>query len=342
MYICKKYMVMVRKIIIGLLVCSVVVVCVVAYLLLGSGVVGQHNIYIRKNTTYEEVTDSIAEKMHSPKFFALCARMYGLPSNVKTGRYLLKDGMSIAHVLRMLKSGNQTPVRLVLNNVRTMPELASKLSRQLEADSTTLVDVLRSDSVAQSVGFDSLTLFSMFIPNTYDIYWTITPQELVKRMRKEYDTFWDGQRDSLRERSGLNRLQVMTLASIVYEETTKSDEMPRIAGTYLNRLKIGMPLQADPTVKYAMQDFTLKRIHYWHLKYKSPYNTYLNRGLPPSPIAMPSIAAIDAVLNFEQNNYLYFCARPTFDGYHTFSKSYSEHSVNARIYARALNNRNIE
>ena len=160
------------------------------------------------------------------------------------------------------------------------------------------MQALTSEELAAEVGFDSVTLFSMFIPNTYEFYWTVTPEEFVQRMKREYDRFWTPGRDALRERSGLSRLEVMTLASIVYEETRKTDEMPRIAGVYVNRLRKGMPLQADPTVKYAMQDFGLRRILHKHLKYESPYNTYRNKGLPPSPICMPGIDAIDAVLNF--------------------------------------------
>ena len=185
-------------------------------------------------------------------------------------------------------------------------------------------------------------MFSIFIPNTYEFYWTVTPEDFVDRMYKEYMRFWTGERDKKRERSGLNRVEVSTLASIVYEETRKVDEMPRVAGVYVNRLKQGIPLQADPTIKYAMQDFGLRRILYRHLKYESPYNTYLHRGLPPSPICMPSIEAIDAVLNFEKHDYIFFCARPTFDGYHNFARTLKEHNANARAYQAELNKRKIK
>ena len=202
--------------------------------------------------------------------------------------------------------------------------------------------VLTSPEAARKVGFDSLTLFSMFLPNTYEFYWTVGPAEFLERMRREYDRFWTPERDAKRERSGLSRLEVMTLASIVAEETRRTDEMPRIAGVYVNRLRKGIPLQADPTVKYAMQDFGLRRILYKHLKYPSPYNTYINKGLPPSPICMPSLAAIDAELDFERHDYLFFCARPTFDGYHNFARTLREHNANARAYSAELNRRNIK
>jgi UPF0755 protein len=195
---------------------------------------------------------------------------------------------------------------------------------------------------AREVGTDSLQLFSLFIPNTYEFYWTVSPEDFVRRMRKEYDRFWTPERDAARRRSGLSRDEVMTLASIVTEETNKADEMPRVAGVYINRLRKGMPLQADPTVKCALQDFSLRRILHKHLRTPSPYNTYLNKGLPPSPIAMPSVAAIDGVLNFENHDYLFFCARPTFDGYHSFARTYGEHLANARAYSAELNRRNIK
>ena len=201
--------------------------------------------------------------------------------------------------------------------------------------------VLASGPKARELGFDSITLFSMFIPDSYEFYWTVTPEELVGRMKREYDRFWTPERDALRKRSGLSRLEVMTLASIVYEETRMTDEMPRVAGVYINRLKRGIPLQADPTVKYAMQDFALRRILYKHLRFPSPYNTYINKGLPPSPICMPGKNAIDAVLNFEKHDYIFFCARPTFDGYHNFARTLDEHMKNARAYSAELDRRKI-
>ena len=252
--------------------------------------------------------------------------------------------MSVIDIVRMFKLGLQTPVNVTMNNVKTPAYLAGKLAKQIDADSTELVEVLSSKELAKELGFDTpLTMFSIFIPNTYEFYWTVTPKEFVERMYKEYKDFWaKNNRDEKRKRSGLNRVEVSTLASIVYEETRKVDEMPRVAGVYMNRLQTGMPLQADPTIKYAMQDFGLRRILNRHLKTPSPYNTYINKGLPPSPICMPSIEAIDAVLNFEDHEYLFFCARPTFDGYHNFAKNYSEHLRNARAYQAELNKRNIK
>lgn len=307
----------------------------------GRAVTEQAELFVGSHATYEEVVDSLMPRMRHRAAFHRYARRINLPETFKAGHYELKPGMSVIEVARMLKLGLQTPVRVTINNVRTPAQLAEKLARQLDADSAALLRVVTSERVARELGFDSVTLFSMFIPDTYELWWTTTPEELVRRMKQEYDRFWTPVRDAKRKRSGLSRLEVMTLASIVYEETRKTDEMPRIAGVYINRLRRGIPLQADPTVKYAMQNFTLRRILHRHLKTQSPYNTYIHRGLPPSPICMPGKNAIDAVLDFEQHDYIFFCARPTFDGYHNFARTLREHNANARAYAAELNRRKI-
>lgn len=299
------------------------------------------DFYISVRDDYASVTDSLLPALRHSWAFGVYARRIDLAETFKPGHYLLEPGMSVVEVARMLKLGLQTPVRVTFNNVRTPAQLAQKLAGQLDADSVSFMRALTSPAEARRVGFDSLTLFSMFIPDSYEFYWTVTPEEFLTRMKREYDRFWTPRRDSLRTRSGLSRLGVMTLASIVYEETRKTDEMPRIAGVYVNRLHRGIPLQADPTVKYAMQDFGLRRILHRHLKYPSPYNTYMNKGLPPSPICMPSVAAIDAVLGFERHDYIFFCARPTFDGYHNFARTLREHNANARAYSAELDRRKI-
>ncbi len=307
----------------------------------GSAVVAESELYVSSKASYGALTDSLMPRIRHHAAFRSYARRLDLEKSFKPGHYVLKPGMSVIEVARMLKLGLQTPVRVTINNVRIPAQLAQKLSRQLDADSTAFMQALTSKSLAEEVGFDSVTLFSMFIPDTYEFYWTVSPEELVRRMKREYDRFWTEERDAKRKRSGLSRLEVMTLASIVYEETRKSDEMPRIAGVYVNRLRRGIPLQADPTVKYAMQDFALRRILYRHLKYPSPYNTYINKGLPPSPICMPGKNAIEAVLDFEEHDYIFFCARPTFDGYHNFARTLREHNANARAYSAELNRRKI-
>lgn len=308
----------------------------------GGAVRAERELYLSAKTDYRGVTDSLLPSLKHRAAFHAYARRIDLQNTFKPGHYVLRPGMSVIDVARMLKLGLQTPVRVVINNVRTTAQLAGKLARQIDADSAALAGAFTSKTLCAEVGFDSVTLFSMFIPDTYEFYWTVAPEELVRRMKREYDRFWTADRDAKRRRSGLSRLEVMTLASIVYEETRKTDEMPRIAGVYINRLRRGIPLQADPTVKYAMQDFGLRRILYRHLKFPSPYNTYVNKGLPPSPICMPGQNAIDAVLGFEEHDYIFFCARPTFDGYHNFARTLREHNANARAYSAELNRRKIK
>ena len=308
----------------------------------GNAVLQEKELYVSRHTDYATLLDSIKPNIKHHFAFDIYAERLNLKESFKKGHYVVKDGMNVIEIVRMLKLGLQTPVNVTMNNVKIPAQLAGKLAAQLEADSVELVNVLTDKALAKKMGFESpLTMFSIFLPNTYEFYWTVKPEEFVERMYKEYKNFWNGARDEKRKRTGLNRVEVATLASIVYEETRKVDEMPRVAGVYMNRLRTGMPLQADPTIKYAMQNFGLRRILKSYLKYDSPYNTYINKGLPPSPICMPSIQAIDAVLNFEKHDYLYFCARPTFDGYHNFAKSYSQHLANARAYQAELNKRKI-
>ena len=307
----------------------------------GNAVAEEYDLYVSGRAEYGQAVDSLMPHIRHRRAFEAYARRIDLGATFKPGHYVLKPGMSVIEVARMLKLGLQTPVRVTINNVRTPAQLAGKLARQIEADSATIVGALTDPATARKAGLDSVTLFSMFIPDTYEFYWTVSPAQFIERMRREYDRFWTPQRDAKRQRSGLSRLEVMTLASIVYEETRQSDEMPRIAGVYINRLRKGWPLQADPTVKYALQEFGLRRILHRHLKYPSPYNTYINKGLPPSPICMPGRNAIDAVLDFERHDYMFFCARPTFDGYHDFARTLREHNANARAYSAELNRRKI-
>lgn len=303
----------------------------------------KYELFISQRADYGAVVDSLKPRLRHWGAFELYAKRINLAETFKPGHYVIERGMSVVKIARMLKLGVQTPVMVKINNIRTPEQLAQKLARQLDADSSTLMKAFLSKELARESGFDTpQTFFSMFLPNTYEFYWTVSPVEFVKRMKQEYDRFWTSERDALRKRSGLSRLEVMTLASIVAEETNKTDEMARVAGVYINRLNKGIPLQADPTIKYAMQDFTLRRILYVHLKYPSPYNTYLNKGLPPSPICMPGMNAINAVLNFEKHDYIYFCARATLDGYHNFARTLAEHNTNARAYSAELNRRKIK
>ncbi len=308
----------------------------------GNALRGEYELFLSRKADYQTLLDSLMPHLKHRAAFRYYADHLNLSETFKPGHYLFQPKMDVIEMVRTLKLGKQTPVQLTMNNVRITAQLAGKLAGQIDADSVEIYRTLTDKAVAERVGFDSLTLFSMFLPDTYEVYWTTTPEALVDRMKREYDRFWTEERDAKRRRSGLSRLEVMTLASIVYEETRQTDEMPRVAGVYINRLRKGMPLQADPTVKYAMQDFELRRILHKHLKYKSPYNTYINKGLPPSPICMPGKNAIEAVLNFEKHEYLFFCARPTFDGYHNFARTFAEHKRNAKAYAAELNRRKIK
>ncbi|WP_051718876.1 endolytic transglycosylase MltG [Hymenobacter sp. IS2118] len=270
------------------------------------------------------------------------AKLMKYPEHVKPGRYELKEGYTNRQLINVLKAGLQSPLKLTFTNVRLRGELATKLSSQIDARPGQIDSLLSSPAYTQSLGFDTTTVLSMFIPNTYELYWNTSAPNLMQRMKKEYEKFWTPTRDAQREKLDLTRAQVSTLASIVEaEQQQHADERPRIAGVYLNRLKKGMKLQADPTVVYANRDFGIKRVLNVHLKKDSPYNTYMYAGLPPGPINLPSIASIDAVLKPESNNYLYFCAKEDFSGYHAFATNETGHLLNARRYQAALNRAGI-
>ena len=271
------------------------------------------------------------------------AKLMKYPAHVKPGRYELKDGYTNRQLINVLKAGLQSPLKLTFTNVRLRRELADKLSNQIDARPSQIDSLLSSPSYTKRLGFDTTTVLTMFIPNTYELYWNTSADNLMKRMKEEYEKFWTPARDAEREQLHLTRVQVSTLASIVEaEQQQHADERPRIAGVYLNRLKRGMKLQADPTVVYANRDFTIKRVLNVHLQKDSPYNTYKYGGLPPGPINLPSIVSIDAVLKPESNSYLYFCAKEDFSGYHAFATNVTEHEANAHRYQAALNRARIK
>ena len=260
---------------------------------------------------------------------------------VRTGRYDVGQDIPTLTLYRKLRNGQQDPIHLTIPTSRTIEKLAGTLSRKLMLDSLTLVNAFRDEESCRQAGYNTATLPAMFIPNTYEVYWDISLEGLVRRMQKENKAFWNTEREETAKALNMSHEEICTLASIVDEETANDAEKPTIAGLYLNRLKKGMPLQADPTVKYAVGDFSLRRITGEHLKKESPYNTYLNTGLPPGPIRIASIAGLDAVLNHQHHNYLYMCAKADFSGTHEFAATFSEHKKNARKYIRALNARNI-
>lgn len=309
----------------------------------GDAVAREGDLYIGENTDYDGLLDSLEAGgfIKSIGRFGTVAAAYGLPEKVRPGRYRISSGADYISLVKMLGRGLQTPVRLTFNNIRLLPQLAGRVGAQLEPDSATLAVFLTSDSAARYYGFRRETFIAMFIPDTYEIYWNVSSEGFADRMKKEYDRFWNEGREVKRKAMGLSREEVSTLASIVYEETKMSDEMPTVAGVYVNRLQKGMKLQADPTVKFAVGDFTLKRILYRHLDKDSPYNTYMYEGLPPGPICMPSVVAIDAVLNYKKHDYLYFCAKPDFSGYHNFASTLAQHNRNRDAWVAALNRAGI-
>lgn len=262
--------------------------------------------------------------------------------HIKTGRYAIEPGDGAFTVFRKLKSGRQSSLNLTIPEVRTMDIMAGRLSHKLMLDSATIADALRDPDVCKKYGYDTCTIAAMFIPNTYDIYWDVSIEDLLKRMQKEHDRFWQGDRETKAAKMQLTTVEVTTLASIIDEETANNAEKPMIAGMYLNRMKCGMPLQADPTIKFALKQFALKRIYNKLLDTDSPFNTYRHQGLPPGPIKVASIKGIDAVLNYVSHDYLYMCAKEDFSGTHNFARDYQEHQRNAAKYTKALNARGIK
>ncbi|MCL1934110.1 MAG: endolytic transglycosylase MltG [Candidatus Azobacteroides sp.] len=275
------------------------------------------------------------------RLFDRLASIMKYPQNIKSGRYEIKPQLNYLELIRMLRNGNQTPVKLTFNNIRLKKDFAERVGSQLMFGEELLLNNLNQPEVCQSLGFDTTTVMCMFIPNTYEIYWTISVTQFLDRMKKEYDRFWTADRLKKAHELSLSPVEVSVLASIVEEETADKSEYPIVAGLYINRLRKGMLLQADPTVKFAVGDFELRRILFAHLDIDSPYNTYKNFGLPPGPIRIPSIAGIDAVLNYTHHNYLYMVAKEDFSGRHNFAVTLSEHNRNADKYRQALNRNNI-
>ena len=316
---------------------------IVSYNMFYGGAVKQKSaFFVYPTQSYSDIADSIKDEFSNSlrcRAFDLYASHLNLQGRVKAGHYTLEPGMSVVKIVRMLALGEQTPVNLTIGEARTLPQLAGKISRQIMADSTAIISAMYNPELRKSLGYERDSLIATFVPNTYQVYWTISPEKLLARMKREADAFWNESRVQKLEQTKLTKYQVMTLASIVYEETKNRGEMPKIAGVYINRLRRRMALQACPTVKYALGDFSLTRILHRHLRVDSPFNTYRNAGLPPAPICIPSIAAIDAVLNYEQSNYLYFCAKPELDGTHNFARTLSEHNANSRKYNAALKRR---
>jgi len=294
--------------------------------------------YISTGTAFQKVKSDLQQQeiISGTFFFDKIARQVKYDKNVKPGRYEVKDGMSLYNLLKMLKSGKQSPVRLVINKLRTKEDLAKKIGQQFEADSLETIRFLASNDSLKSYGVDSHSVMTLVIPNTYLINWNSNFKKIFNRLKDEQEKFWNKERTQKAAAMNLTPQQVYTMASIVEEETNKLKDKGLIASVYMNRINKGMKLEADPTVKYAMRDFGLKRILYGHLTFPSPYNTYQNKGLPPGPISTPSSETIDAVLDAPTTNYIFFVAKPDFNGYSNFATTYPEHLKFAKEYQLAL------
>ncbi|WP_340114166.1 endolytic transglycosylase MltG [Maribellus mangrovi] len=300
-------------------------------------------LLIKDSTTYDQLVQQLQEDevLDNYKAFRWVSKKKNFRHKIKPGRYELQKDMTTNALVNKLRSRAQDPVDVVFNNVRLKEDLAGKVSKYIWADSTSIIKLFSDTDQIEEWGFNSETFRSMFIPNTYEMYWTTEAHEFAERMNEEYYRFWNVERKEKAEAMNLSPAEVTTLASIVEQETAKRDEMPRVAGLYINRLNRGILLQADPTVKYALGDFGIKRVLNKHLEIDSPYNTYKYAGLPPGPISFPSISAIDAVLHHEDNNFIYMCAKEDFSGYHNFAATLTQHNRNAAKYRAALDKNKI-
>jgi UPF0755 protein len=300
-------------------------------------------LYIPTGSTFQQVVDSLkkGDYLKDISTFQWVASKMNYPLRIQPGAYLIQEGWSNNKLIDLLRKGIQTPVKVTFNNIRFREELAAHLAHYLEPDSVAFLSALNDDKISSGLGFTHESFPMVIIPNTYEIYWNISPAKFIERMKREYDQFWNEARKKKAADLGLSPLQVVTIASILQEETNKNDEKSRMAGVYINRVKKGWLLQADPTIKYALGNFQIKRILTADLLVDSPYNTYKYAGLPPGPINFPDIASVDAVLNAEHHNYMYFCAKEDFSGYHNFAVTLAEHSRNAARYQRELNKSKI-
>ncbi|MDA9563526.1 endolytic transglycosylase MltG [Flavobacteriales bacterium] len=334
-----------------------VVFSIVLVLSIGTGFIGLHyyNIiwksnvvseisedeyfYIPTGSSFDEVTKSLYEKgiIQNRSSFVWVAEYMKYNLNIKPGRYKLVPGSNNKELVTLLRSGKQVPVQLTFNNIRLRNELAGVVAKQIEADSAVIVSIFDNPELHRKYGFDRETFFTMFIPNTYQFNWNTNTDQFVKRMASEYKKFWTEERQEKAKALGLSQSEVSSMAAIVQKETAKNDEKPVVAGVYHNRIKKGMKLEADPTLIYAIGDFTIRRVLNKYKEVDSPYNTYMYKGLPPGPICLPEISSLDAVLNRQNHEFIFFCAKDDFSGYHNFAKTYAQHKVNARKFHRAMN-----
>lgn len=295
-------------------------------------------LIIPRGATFKDVQKLLHEGDYTQDLisFSFIAKLMDYDEQVKPGRYLLEPGQTNMQAVRLLRAGIQEPVNITFNNIRLVKDLSEKITRNLNMKPQEFEAALIGFAMNNPYGFNKDNILTMFIPNTYEAYFNVSPEELIERMHQEFEKFWNAERRQKADAIGLTPIEVSILASIVQAESVRQDEAPIIAGLYINRLKNDIALQADPTLVFAVGDFTLKRVLNEHKEIDSPYNTYRYRGLPPGPVNMPEIFALDAVINYTKSNYLYMCAKEDFSGRHNFTHSYREHLNNASRYQRAL------
>ena len=301
-------------------------------------------IYIDQDDNIDSVYTKLKTQLNASSLtgFRILVKAGKYADNIHEGAYRFSPETSTWQIYHHMQTGNQTPVKLTVPSVRTMGQLSKTLARKLMTDSASIARLITDSASCAKMGFTTYTIPTLFVPNTYEVYWNISADDLMKRIKKEHDRFWNTERTGKAASIGLTPEEVCTVASIVEEETANKAEKPMVAGLYINRLHAGMLLQADPTVKFALQEFGLRRILHKHLEADNPYNTYKHQGLPPGPIRIASIEGIDAVLNYTHHDFLYMCAKEDFSGTHNFAVTWNEHLANARRYQRALNQRNIK
>ena len=335
------------KVILSLLALAVVAVAGIGYYFLKTALSKEKEtqyLYIDRDDNVDSVYTKVAAiaKPHAMKGFKALADFRGYGDNVIRGRYGIDTKMSASDLYNMLKRGEQTPLNVPIPSVRTMDKLAAAIGKKLELDSLELLNALTDSSVCARYGFNRNTFPAMFIPDSYNMYWTVSVDEFLDRMKKEFDKYWNEERMQKAKALDMSPVEVSTLASIVTEETAATQEKPTVAGLYINRLRKGMLLQSDPTVKFAMHDFSIRRILNRMLTTDDPYNTYKYKGLPPGPIRIPLKEDLEAVLNYEHHDYIYMCAKEDFSGTHNYARNEAEHQANARRYHQALNARGIK
>jgi len=300
-------------------------------------------IYIPTGSTYDDVLSLLYSKnlVKNKSTFEWAAERMNYKRHVNPGKYKIRNRMTNHKLVLMLRSGDQEKVMLTINNIRTKEKLARVASEKIEAEYSDIIGLLNNKEYINELGFNEYSIIGLFVPNTYEFYWNTSAEQFISRMSDEYNKFWNRTRRVKAEKMDLTQNEVITLASIVEEESVKEEERSSIAGVYINRLKKGIKLQADPTVRFAHGDFSMRRVLTKHLSIESPYNTYKYYGLPPGPIRIPSRSSVDAVLNYKKHDYLYFCAKEDFSGYHYFTKTLEEHNKYASLYQKALNKRRI-